>query len=378
MRSYLAALSLTLGSLALGWTFVSLGFRLGWLFGGMIGSAIFSSYIRPRIRISLPLSFNHIRKVGQAVLGVGIGSMLHVIEILQLHWLLIDVLVMVVISLTLSFSFGWLYFIISKKVSLKTAIFATLPGGAGIMGSVAKEHGADSLIVTLLQSFRIVFVVVMASLLVSHVGSGMPHRTVGGFSVLFLSTLQSIGITVVLAAGGAWMAQRLRITTGTLLGPLLLTVLFVNTAGIFIPFGVPRILSVTAQMFLGIALGNGLGAIFNIERMKQLAIGIVIMVCTVASNALVVLYLLTVPKLSWESAVLSAAPGGAVEMIVLAQSLNLSLEIIVTAQITRQILINVMVPLWVLLANKSENFILAKRKRRSFAQEESTILDTRN
>jgi hypothetical protein len=51
-------------------------------------------------------------------------------------------------------------------------------------------------------------------------------------------------------------------------------------------------------------------------------------------------------------------------MIVLAQSLNLSLDIIVTAQIIRQILINVMIPLWVLFANKSENFILAKRKRK--------------
>jgi membrane AbrB-like protein len=340
---------------------------------------MFSSYVIPRIKISLPLSFNHIRKVGQAVLGVGIGSMLHVIEILQLHWLLIDVLVMVVISVTLSLSFGWLYFIISKKVSLKTAIFATLPGGAGIMGSVAKEHGADALIVTLLQSIRIVFVVFMASFLVSHGGSEMPHRTVGGLPVLFLGTVWSFGITAVLAGGGVWMAKRLRITSGTLVGPLLLTILFVNTAGIFIPFGVPRVLSVTAQMFLGIALGYGLGAIFKIERMKELAIGTVIMVCTIASNALVVLYLLIVPKLSWESAVLSAAPGGAVEMIVLAQSMNLSLEIIVTAQIIRQILINVMVPLWVLLANKSENFILAKKKRKSgFAHEESTILDTRN
>jgi membrane AbrB-like protein len=353
-----------LGSLALGWTFVSLGFRLGWLFGGMIGSAMFSSYISPRIKISLPPSFKHIRKVGQAVLGVGIGSMLHVIEIIQLHWLLMDVLVMVVISLTLSFSFGWLYFIISKNVSLKTAIFATLPGGAGIMGSVAKEHGADAVIVTLLQSIRIVFVVIIASLLISHSGSVMPHRTGGGLPVLFLSTLRSFGITAVLAVGGVWIAQRLRISSGTLVGPLLLTILFVNTAGLFIPFGVPKVLSVTAQMFLGIALGNGLGGVFNMERMKQLAIGIAIMVCTIASNVLVVLYLLAVPKLSWESAVLSAAPGGAVEMIVMAQSLNLSLEIIVTAQIIRQILINVMVPLWVLLANKSENFILAKRKRK--------------
>lgn len=358
---YLIALLLISSSIGL--PLVKGGFGLGWMFGGMIGSALLSFYLLPKLKLGKISSIGSMRKIGQSILGVGIGSMLHIHDLIKLKWIFLDILIMVAISLLFSFLVGILYAIASSRQSLRTTIFSTLPGGVGIMASIAKEHGANAELVAILQSLRIVIVVLLAPVFLhgtlffdAHTSLPAQQDAIAASSLLYAA------LTVLLALSGYFIAKKCKVSSYALIGPLVISILCTNLLPFARDFSVPPLLSFIGQLFLGLTIGHGMGSRLHEIKWKDLALGFLSIIMTVLSSAVAIVFFHYAAGLNWKTAILSAAPGGAVEMIVLAQSLNTQLEVVVTAQVIRQVLVNALIPLWIMLAYKSESVFRALKK----------------
>ncbi|GAB7058100.1 MULTISPECIES: AbrB family transcriptional regulator [unclassified Paenibacillus] len=355
--------ALLLVSAFIGGLLVRGGFGLGWMFGGMIGSALLSYFVLPKLKLGKIGWISHMRKMGQAILGVGIGSMLHFAELVKLNWILVDILIMVAISLILSFIVGIFYAFAAPGQSMRTAIFSTLPGGVGIMASVAKEHGANGELVAILQSLRVVLVVVLAPLFLHGTfffkTNGRTLTDTNGMTAVMISPVL---LTLALAVGGYFMAKKCKISSYALIGPLLLSILCTNLLPFASDFSIPYFMSAIGQLCLGLTIGHGMGSRLHEIKWTDLTFGIISVIFTVFSSTAAIIFFHYATDLDWKTAILSAAPGGAVEMIVLAQSLHAHLEVIVTAQVIRQVLVNALIPLWILIAYKSESMFEDRKK----------------
>lgn len=365
---FLYILILFISSTSIGYLFLNWGIGLAWMFGAMFASLLMALASKPLFKIETIKGMGKFRRVGQMILGVGIGSMLVVKDILSLHSILFHIFVVVAVSIGLAFALGMLYYTTSSNLSFKTAFFSTIPGGVGIMASIAAEHGGDSKIVGILQSLRIIIVVILVPIFLygTLLFNGNKPILISPFSLFSTVNFLNLLITLTLSIIGYFIAKKLKITSPALIGPLILSVLVINLIPYFSDFHVLSLLTNLGQMFLGITIGDEIGRKIKEIRIKDLIIGTAVIVMTVLSSIFPIIYLHYLAGVNWQTALLSSAPGGAVEMILLATTMNnVNLEIIVTSQIIRQVLINLLVPFWIYFATKMEKNYFKMEKSQS-------------
>jgi membrane AbrB-like protein len=160
-------------------------------------------------------------------------------------------------TLLLSLAAG---FLLARVAHLdgKTAALGTLPGAASGMLAMSGPLGADPRLVALMQYTRVLVVVVSAAL-VARYGSAT-----GGTAQQLQTTPQgaafgapdawlAYGLTVLVAALGAWAGTRLRLPAGALMGPLILGVVLeeLGVTHLAWPPGVPQ----AAYLVLGVYVG---------------------------------------------------------------------------------------------------------------------------
>ena len=127
-------------------------------------------------------------------------------------------------------------------------------GASGIVG-MSGELGADDRLVAFMQYLRVLVVVLLTPVGIA-VLFGSPHEAGGGH----LPSTGTFGdpldwlLTAALAAAGALLGRRARITAGVLLVPMLLTGVLVLT-GVLDDFAVPALLNQTAFSLIGLRVG---------------------------------------------------------------------------------------------------------------------------
>lgn len=106
-----------------------------------------------------------------------------------------------------------------------TAAWGSSPGGAAAMVAMAEEFGADPRLVAFMQYFRVVLVVVSASM-VSRVLLGdhaaLLPAVAPPVAVPFQQQAAGVAATLAVAAFGGWTGVRLRIPAGGMLVPMIL------------------------------------------------------------------------------------------------------------------------------------------------------------
>jgi uncharacterized protein len=157
---------------------------------------------------------------------------------------------------------------------------------------------------------------------------------------------------IVAAAFGAWrVALRLRVTVPALLGPMALGIALAAA----IPLSgadpglveLPFFHSVLGQGLLGITVGEYLAQRTRTSR-KAVGGGVAGAFATLMMAGLLAVALHAVTPFSLLTCLLVTAPGGAPEMIVVAAATSPeNLQLVVVAQLLRQIAVNALMPVWI-------------------------------
>jgi uncharacterized protein len=393
----LAVLSAELGfAFVLGWGLT--GLRLGglaWMFAGIFAAGLVFQGCR-WCWATTPAPNRRARKVGLALVGLTIGcSISHT----DLHGAMTHLPIFGLLAgllLVGGCSIGYLYAHLradspsldanlpelvdclepssasAPRINYLEALFATVPGGVGIMASLAADYGCNVTQVALVQILRITSVIVLIPLLAGlGSGQGLNPRRLLPQQDLFVLTPQSIALlllALLFTVGMVKLAQQTRTPAAPFLGGLVAGGLFnpLLMQGLQMPilvdwldpvvatnFSPPLWVGYVGQILLGLTIGEYWASHLGQQRLWQgyeLAQALLCVGLTLATGfaGAAIAYWLT--PWDWLTCLLVTAPGGAPEMILVAMALHLPIETITAGHVVRQLSINSSLPLWLWLA----------------------------
>ena len=232
---------------------------------------------------------------------------------------------------------------------LLTAALGMIAGGASGIVGMSGELGADDRLVAFMQYLRVLVVVLLTPVGIA-VLFGSPHEA-GGAHVpstgTFGDPLDWL-LTAALAAGGALLGLRARITAGVLLVPMLLTGVLVLT-GVLDDFAVPALLNQTAFSLIGLRVGLSftVGTVKLLGRLTLPVLGMIGFLL-VASFGLAAVLAATTPATLLD-AYLATTPGGLYAVLAVAFGAGANTTFIVAVQTLRVIAMVLLAPLAVRL-----------------------------
>ncbi len=304
--------------------FYAMSLPLPWVMGAMLATILAGAVGKPSY---MPRS---VRNAVIPALGVMFGSaidrqaMAHVPEL----WLLLP---MTLAYLAIIVGAGTAFFMRIGGLDLPTAYFASVPGSFSEMIYVAEDRGADLGAVAIVHAIRLVVSLTLI--------------TIGFRTILDIDTtnLPSSGaappglVDVVLlclcAVVGFLGGRAVRLPSAHLFGPLILSAAAHLTG---LVEGAPPGWTVSvAQVFIGIFIGLRFAGmrLDKIRRLMTFAVGwtLFLLIAALLVSEVSVLIL----GLPFEAAFLSFAPGGAVEISVVALAAGVSLSLVTITQFIR-------------------------------------------
>lgn len=150
---------------------------------------------------------------------------------------------------------------------------------------------------------------------------------------------------------GGYIAIKLKIPGGGIIGPMILVGLFQSTEWIVIE-NIPKIIRWTAQSMLGVFIGLQFSKkVLKLSRRDFLSFTIVSLTSILSSFLFgFVLFLFT--KESFLTSVVSAVPGSMAEMLMLADSMNLNTQSVAVLHLLRFILLLTLIPVIITVIEK--------------------------
>jgi membrane AbrB-like protein len=312
------------------------GVPVGWMTGAMLAGA----YLGWRQAAAVP---ELARPAGLVILGLALGQTFTPPVMGAVVAALPAILAGGVASILTGIAVIPLYRRIART-DVRTAYYATIPGGILTMAVLAQRAGAEVRAVTVAQTLRMGFVVLTFPSLIAAFATA-------GTASAFQPALPAVtwhGLALLLLAGGliALAGARAGLANAAMLAPCLLAMGL--SAFEALPSAVPRWLVDAAQVAMGASLGlrltpQGLGG-------APRRLGLAALVSAVAVSLLLVLVGLLVGHLSglpMAAVVLGLAPGGMAEMAVTAKALDLAVPLVLGFHLVRAVLCNLMVgPIW--------------------------------
>jgi membrane AbrB-like protein len=313
--------STPLAGLAGGFIASLIGWPLPWMIGSLLAIIL--------VRCLTPWQLKEIpngRKVGQWVIGIGIG--LHftplVMEQVASHFGLIF--------------FGALLTSVSSVVGVwllrrtgedrATAFFSSMPGGSGEMVNLGARNGANLGQVAAGQSLRVLVVVLCVPALFKYLlGEGAPLYHEGGVDWRWLALIFPLGGLL------AWGWQRLRQPNPWLFGPLLVSA--VVSVSFDLHIGLPNGASQLGQWLIGSGLGCHFNRAFFRRAPSFLGRTLLATALTMAIAAGCAWGLSVFTHLDLRSLTLGMMPGGIAEMSLTAETLQLSVPLVTAMQVMR-------------------------------------------
>lgn len=333
---YLARLflSLVLGALG-GLTFWWLRLPLPWMLGAMCALIIAAMAGMP------VASARRIRPPFAAVLGVTLGSSFQAGMFNDIAgWLAVTAAMAV--STAAAGGLGFLYFYRVARFDKVTAYFAGMPAGVYEMTIQGGLAGGDERRIAITQAVRIFLIVLCVPFvfnLVLHFGStsGLSlHPRPAPWTVRDAAILLGCGV------GGWFIARCLRLPNAPLLGPMLLSAV-AHASGVTEAFP-PALLVSGAQVILGASIG---GQFLGADR--KLFSGAILHGIAVLPLMLLIAVLLAsgvamATGMEFATIFLALAPGGTVEMSLVALAIHAEVALVVFHQLARIILIHAFAP----------------------------------
>ncbi len=298
---------------------------LPWMIGSLVAVILVRCFFSWQLQ-ALPGG----RKVGQWVIGIGIGLHFTPNVVEQIFSNLAPIAIGAVVTAASSFLAIWI--LRKSGEDEATAYFSSMPGGSAEMVNLGSRNGADLSRVAAAQSLRVLAVVLIVPALFKFFlgeGQSFSHQVEVDWPWL-------IGILVL---GGlcAWALQAMRQPNSWLFGPLLVSTL----ASVFfdLRMSLPPGFSQVGQLLIGSALGCYFDRSFFRHAPAFLSKTFVTTLLMMLITALAAGWLGWSAGLDYRSLALGMMPGGIAEMSLTAETLQLSVPLVTAMQVTRLFLV---------------------------------------
>lgn len=324
LTRFLIALS---ASVVGGAIWASLDLPLGWLMGAALVTGTFAVSGYSVTVFKLP------HRTGMIVIGSSVGLILTPeIASRMVGWLpmmllagLLGILAAALIAPLLA-RFG--------RMSIATAYFSLLPGGAIEMAHIGESHGADRTTIAALHAIRVALVVGVLPLVLLSI---LPHEIDTLIQTAHAAWPQ---LTLALFVGslGGWVGTRVGLPAAWLLGAVLAVGVVAATGTI--GGRMPNALLAAAQVIVGMALG----ARFERDRLasipRAIAAGLPALVTIIIIMAGAATLAAVVLDQSVASLILAFSIGGMAEMVLTAKALYQDVALVAAFQALRGVVVN--------------------------------------
>ncbi|OLP63711.1 hypothetical protein BACPU_29320 [Bacillus pumilus] len=331
------------------------GISIGWMIGTLI-TAAFIALRRPSL---FQRKGNTLRihgrwlLLGQFILGIELGQKMNmnVLHIFAKNWLPVSFMLM--FSIILAMLSGFVLWKLSKTDML-TSFVGTAPGGLSAMPGIAQEVGANTAVVTLVQTIRVLMVVLTIPFTVFYLNTKNSSDAVltegSAFSSGFF-TMPNITWTAALILA-AWFMSRLAVRLhfpapwliGSMLGVAALQIgVGAMTGHDFIPYW-PSQANIASQIFLGATIGSNMNKQMFVGLKNTLIVAIVSSAGLIAATILSSIVIAKITGISVITSILAFSPGGIAEMATTAVTLQEDSTFVVAVQVVRLILVIAMLP----------------------------------
>ncbi|WP_323704632.1 AbrB family transcriptional regulator [Mammaliicoccus sp. Dog046] len=352
-RNRINIISVCLLAIILGLILQSIHMILPWLFGPIFASVIMIKLLKRKIIWPTWLG-----NAGLIILGIQMGSTFtpHVLNDIKEEWLQIVLMSVLIIGIALLVS------IVFKKianVTFETALLSAIPGALSQMIVMAEENKkADILIVTLTQTSRIMFVVIIVPIISSIFGdhdSQSSHITTAPsvFDVLNIPgfLILIIGITVLYL-----LFYKIKFPVPQLLAPIFILLTWNLYTGQVFTLDYPLI--IVAQILFGVRIGVQISNLIN-ELNKKIIVAIAFQNVALIMGAFILVFIFNLfIDYNINDLFLSAAPGGMAQIIVVALETGGDVAMISSYHIFRIFFILLIIAplIKIFLTNKSKKY----------------------
>jgi membrane AbrB-like protein len=290
----------------------------------------------------IPVAIPHrLRNLMFIVLGVLLGSSFSA-DVLESagRWLISLTGVLVYVA-----AVGGLVFVLLRRFAgydAITAYFSGMPGGLTEMTLMGGAMGGDTRAIALTHALRIVVIVFSVAfgfqLLAGYVPAqrAAQHVTFGEVPPADFLLLAACGVV------GALLARWLRMPAGALLGPMILSAA-VHLAGLT-DTAPPSVLVAAAQVIVGGSIGCRFVGTPPSRIMRTLFVALGSSAIMLGGTLAFSFALAPLAGLSFLALVLAFAPGGLVEMAVIALALGIDVAFVSTHNIVRVSVIMLLAP----------------------------------
>ncbi|MCY7531168.1 AbrB family transcriptional regulator [Bacillus altitudinis] len=332
------------------------GMSIGWMIGTLM-TAAFIALRRPALFQRKGKNTLRIHSrwllLGQFILGIELGQKMNmkVLHIFAENWL--PVSFMLVFSILLAMLSGFVLWKLSKTDML-TSFVGTAPGGLSAMPGIAQEVGANTAVVSLVQTIRVLMVVLTIPFTVFYLNTKSQSDVVVAQGSTFSSgvfTISNISWTAALILG-AWLMSRLAVRLhfpapwliGSMLGVAALQVgAGALTGHDLIPYW-PAQANIASQVFLGATIGSKMNKQMFVGLKNTLIVAVVSSAGLIAATVLSSIAIAEITGISVITAILAFSPGGIAEMATTAVTLHEDSTFVVAVQVVRIILVIAMLP----------------------------------
>ncbi|MFS0862865.1 AbrB family transcriptional regulator [Fredinandcohnia sp. 179-A 10B2 NHS] len=226
------------------------------------------------------------------------------------------------------------------KVDPMTSVFGSIPGGLSEMVAASHSLKANSAMVTIFQTVRLLTVVFLVPFIVTHL---FTTRTVNPYQLATNVSTESLVayLWFGLAILAGWLLRD-KLPAAYVIGPLAVTALL-GVVGVPLP-NLPPWFLLIAQVTVGMKMGNNI-------YLKDLKIGgkycgiYLLLTAILIAISFGFGYIFSVlSDLPIQTAILSLAPGGLVEMVLTATAIGADPAIVSALQLVRLLFIILVVP----------------------------------
>lgn len=334
---------------------------IAWIFAGIAagtfilqGCRIFYQYTPKPNRIA--------RKVGMGLVGLTVGLSNSNSNFISLASGIPIFIVLTLFLLICGSCIGYIYSRLSKT-NLLTAMLATVPGGVGVMSSIAADYNKNVTLVALVQAIRVTSVVLLIPFIArTTVGNYWNSSTLPiKYTLLSLERSQLELLLVALLMTGliVYLAIVFKIPAGDFFGALLIGMSFNSLLHCLtflgdIHLSPQPLINIVGQMLLGITIGEYWGEKPAFGK-RTVGCALISVVLTLVAGAIAATLAMQLTSWDWLTCLLVTAPGGSAEMILVSLALDHNVEIVTTGHLVRLIAINSSLPLWLFLFRRLDS-----------------------
>ncbi|MBQ9198236.1 MAG: AbrB family transcriptional regulator [Clostridia bacterium] len=311
--------------------------------GGMIGGMLFVAILN--ILIGNCIMYSQVKIAVQICLGAMSGSRVGKKEVMDMKRLIVPILLMFIVCLMLNVIFG-VAVLKTTSLDISTALLSITPGGATDMIFVAADIGADTGMVGIMQSLRMIFSNCVLTLI--FVAMIKRHEKRIGTHVNEEHTAQRkkaerpknywfrvAGMYAVAAAGGL-LFRAAGIPGGTLVGAMIFTVIHNCILG---KVEYPPMVKKYQQIFTGAYIGVGITAA-TLAQIPSVAVGMLLSIVDIMVYVLLMSFVLRrTSKMDYGTSLLCSTPGGIGEVSILSEELGTDTPTVAVFNTARMILV---------------------------------------